>query len=196
VKPLPPGMARYSVGDCVDGCEFPEWELGEGDEFGELVAGDKVLASCSGCGVTALEAFTDAERQELEVEKAFALHIQYAHLLLFHWTPTRHRRQIIRHGLVPGRRAVTHPAPGWRSPYVCFADTPSYAWSLSAGQRTAPPGEWDLWQTWADRLEEPYVSPADWANGIHEVRTGHRVPKRHLWHVGTRTRPVGERVFR
>lgn len=195
-RPLPPGMARMAVGDCLAGCEFPEVEIGKAEASDLLPAGTRVLAPCPVCGTHPLDAFTDAIHTEETVERAFARYVQDESLLLFHWTPVARRKQIIRHGLRPAMRPTTHTATGWRAPYVCFADTPSWAWALSAGQPTAPPGDWDLWQCYADRLEDPYISPADWSNGIHEVRTGHRVPKRHLWHVGTRTRPAGERVIR
>lgn len=107
---------------------------------------------------------------------------------LFHWAPTARRSGINRHGLRPLMRATV--STGWRAPYVCFADTPRWAWALSGGMRWTPTGDWDLWQTWLSDLGElPTIVPTDERqSGIYEVRTPHRVFKRHLWHVGTRTK--------
>jgi hypothetical protein len=107
--------------------------------------------------------------------------------LVFHWSPVVRRRQIIRYGLRPRMRA-TITALEWRAPYVCFADSPSWAWALSAGMPWAPAGEWDLWQTWLSDLgpDIEVIPDPSRQSGMYEIRTGARVFKRHLWHVGTR----------
>jgi len=74
-------------------------------------------------------------------------------------------------------------------PAICFADSPSWAWALSGGMRWTPPGEWDFWQTWLDRLADLEVLPDDVRpSGIYEVRTANRVMKRDLWYVGSRAK--------
>ena len=109
-------------------------------------------------------------------------------LPLFHWSPIERRPQILRHGLRPAQRSTTN-SDDWRAPHVCFADTPSWAWCLSAGCVGAPGSEWDLWQTWFYELDgRKVIRDATRPSGIYEVRTTVRVPKSALWHVGTRTR--------
>lgn len=174
-------------------CWFPEVRVGRREASDVLPEGTNVLAPCA-CGETPLDAMSVANATLDETARAFADWVAAGDTPLYHWTPTRHRRQIIRRGLVPGRRQVTHPdepgVHGWRAPYVCFADTPSMAWALSGAQPSAPSGEWDLWQTWLRRLDEPLIlTSLDTATrGIHEVRTGSRVYKRDLWLVGSRTK--------
>lgn len=105
---------------------------------------------------------------------------------LYHWSPIERRAAIVRHGLRPSMKST---ASTWRAAYVCFADTPSWAWALSAGAYGGPGSEWDLWQTWLHDLTEPRaIRCTERPSGIYEVRTKNRVPKSLLWHVGTRTR--------
>lgn len=109
-------------------------------------------------------------------------------LPLFHWAPAERRKQIIRRGLRPSSRPTTNLE--WRAPYVCFADSPSWAWGLSGAMNWAPAGEWDLWQTSLDVLPVPVTvvpNPDRWS-GAHEVRTPDRVPKSLLWLAGHRTK--------
>jgi len=170
-------------------CMFPEILV----EYGEC------LAPCAECGETPLDTFELAIAQAEAAEDALAQATPERHL--FHWSPATNRKQIVRYGLRPGRRPVTHSTAtdrlladfsepteqGWRAPYTCFADSPSWAWALSGDQRSAPPGWWDCWQTELDRLESPIILPStDRATGIHEVRTEHRLFKRGLWLVGSR----------
>ena len=104
--------------------------------------------------------------------------------LLFHWSPTTRRKGIIRYGLRPGMRPSAS-TPGWKPPYVCFADSPSWAWALS-GDMHSEIESWDLWQTWTNLLNG-YEKLPGWGNHkTHEVRTYERVYKRDLWYVGTR----------
>lgn len=168
------GLIRTFAGDC-DECTFP--------------VDGKALQPCEVCGVTGLEALRDTERALIENEQAFGRYLGNQLLPLFHWSPRDRRKQILRYGLRPKMRAVTHQGDAhWRAMWICLADTPRWAWSLSGAQRSAPAGEWDLWSTSMDRLTDPRVLPADWANGIHEVRTAHRIFKRDLWLVATRTK--------
>ena len=180
------------VGDCEQ-CEFEEILIGSREAIPLLPAGIKVLKPCTQCGTTARDAMADTERLLHENEIAFARYLDERLTVLYHWAPIARRKQILRFGLRPSMKPTTHagdPKLGqkWRARYVCFADTPSWAWKLSAGVTGSPIGEWDLWQVQMDKLKEPTIIPMKWSNGIHEVRTEHRVYKRDLWYVGTRTK--------
>lgn len=105
--------------------------------------------------------------------------------LLFHWSPTSRRKQILRRGLMPGSKSVDGL---WKPPYVCFADSPSLAWALSGmTSRGSQVKSWDLWQMWSDvpsRMEElPFDDDPE---RIKEYRVYERIFKRDLWYVGTR----------
>jgi hypothetical protein len=109
---------------------------------------------------------------------------------LFHWAPTPRRRQIDRYGLRPGMRP-TISTPGWRAPYVCLAETPSWAWALS-GQRhedAAEPGSWDLWQVDVNGLTGAVIPTYDDDHQWHEVRIHERIHKRRMWRVASRLIP-------
>lgn len=102
---------------------------------------------------------------------------------LYHWTPTTNRKSILKLGLLPNKACLT--STEWRAPYICFAESPSWAWALS-GAFHPEIIEWDLWQTSIDRLTEPKRIKSYDNHRWHEVRTWHRVYKRNLWFVGTR----------
>jgi len=79
-----------------------------------------------------------------------------------------------------------------RTDHVCFADTPSWAWALSAGMPWAEVGDWDLWQVWSNRLGPgTVIASDDRPSGVHEVRVTSRVYKRDLWYAGTRSNVKG-----
>jgi hypothetical protein len=96
--------------------------------------------------------------------------------LLYHWSLTTRRKSINKYGLLPGSKSRCGL---WHPPYICFAKSPSFAWALSA-MVSENYGEWDLWMTWSNQL-----------NGYEklesEYRVYHRIRKRDIWHVGTRT---------
>lgn len=105
-----------------------------------------------------------------------------AYFLLYHWSPVSRRKSILKHGLVPWKRAVTNI---YRAPYVCFCRTPNMAWALSAMQHG--PGKWDLWCVWSHHVGS-YTTrrqngPQWWKR---EYRVPRRIPKSRLWYVGTR----------
>lgn len=105
-------------------------------------------------------------------------------LLLYHWSPTDRRKSIVRNGLLPGSRSRTFD---WRPPYVCFSDSPSLAWALSAGVTGSEHPSWDLWMVWASCLNGYEVLPFDdEPDRVKEYRVYHRIYKRDLWFVGTR----------
>lgn len=105
---------------------------------------------------------------------------------LFHWSPAERRGQIVRYGLRP-RMRPTISTPGWRAPYVCLAETPSWAWALSGmrAERDREPGHWDLWQVDVNGLLGETVPTYD-EHRWHEVRVQERIYKRRMWHVATR----------
>jgi hypothetical protein len=172
-------------------CEFPEVLVEETDEDDLLKAGMKVLVPCRDCGQTPLEEFDFLHRHTQELQAALLATEPVR--ALYHWAPASRRKQIIRYGLIPGRRITTSTGSvtvSGGSPCVCFADSPSWAWALSGGMRWTPGGEWDLWMTWQDKLTEPVVLAApDRPSGLYEVRTAHRVFKRDVWYVGSRVKP-------
>lgn len=190
---VPVGLDRAPEVNGAHQCVYPEIRVGRDAadaSSGHLLPGDRALVPCRDCGATPLDALDWAESTLDTTEAAFSALALSRGLSLYHWSPVAKRRQIIRHGLLPHRRATTHATPGWRAPYVCFGDTAAWAWALSGGQPSAPSGEWDLWETRIVDLVDPKILPApDVANGIHEIRTEHRVYKRHLWLVGQRVKP-------
>lgn len=166
-------------------CQFDEVLLGEDDEDGgPLKAGMKVLVPCS-CGKTPLDNMQFMDGLAKEYQRT--LEAVEPRRALFHWAPVGRRKQILRHGLVPGRRSTTCTS---KFNVVCFADSPSWAWALSAEMKWTPNGQWDLWQTALDLLTDPIILPGEnRASGIYEVRTEHRVYKRDIWYVGSRIKP-------
>lgn len=176
-------LESSSIEDHV--CSFPQVEILESDEDdqGNLKVGMKVLAPCPICGETPMDHLTFTEDRSDELQKAL-LAVEPLRAL-YHWSPTRRRKQIIRYGLRPFMRRTT--SEGYRAPCICFADSPSWAWALSGGMRWTERGSWDLWMTWQDRLTDPVVLPSsERHSGLYEVRTEHRVYKRDLWYVGSR----------
>lgn len=173
-------------------CTYPEVLVGSDVAAASddtLRPGDRILTPCRDCGATPLDELEWGARTLEQTERAFTRLALDRGMALYHWSPTRHRKQITRHGLLPHRRPTTHATPSWRAPYVCFGDTASWAWALSGGQRSAPSGSWDLWTSRLSDLTEPRILPVDDVNGVHEIRTEHRVYKRHLWYVGSRDKP-------
>lgn len=170
-------------------CVYPEVKIGPDLADGNLLrAGDRVLTPCRDCGSTPVDEFDWYTNTLEQTERAFTRLARDRGMSLYHWTPTKNRNGIIRRGLLPHRRPTTHASTSWRAPYVCFGDTVAWAWALSGGQRSAPDGSWDLWETRISDLTDPIILPVDHVNGIHEIRTEHRVFKRHLWYVGTRVK--------
>lgn len=164
-------------------CSYHEVKVANDD--GDLRVGMRVLTPCE-CGDTPLDALHSAERLLLDTQDAWARFILKWDMPLYHWSPAARRKQIYRYGLRPNMRQTTNPSPGWRAPWACFAQSPLCAWSLSGGQSGSPDGEWDLWMTRLSALTEPIILPTTDDDGIHEVRTCHRVYKRHLHRVATR----------
>lgn len=170
-------------------CRFDEVVIGEDDENGVLKAGMRVLIPCP-CGETPFDHQDLMEGYFAEAQEAIKQLEPFR--FLFHWSPASRRKQIVRYGLRPFSRLTVSAGEDvkWAAPYVCFADSPAWAWALSGGMRWTPSGQWDLWQTSLDRLTAATIVPADWRpSGIYEVRNEARVYKRDLWLVGHRMKP-------
>lgn len=174
--------------DCRGGedCRFPEVDILEDD--GDLKAGMKVLVPCPSCGGAPLEEMEWTSNALEQTQKAFELLLADRNTPLYHWAPAARRGQITRYGLRPKMRPTTNADPSYVAPYVCLADDPAWAWALSGHQKGSPAGEWDLWMTWAERLKDPHTVPRDDANGVHEIRTDHRIYKRDLFYVASRSK--------
>lgn len=168
-------------------CQFPEVEIEEADEDENLKSGMKVLIPCPVCGDTPFDHIEFMENRQNELQAAL-LAVDPVRPL-YHWAPVARRKQIIRYGLLPGKRPTTTEGTDRKIPYVCLADSPSWAWALSGDMRNTPSGLWDLWMTWQDKLTEPVVhATPDRPSGLYEVRTEHRIFKRDLWWVGSRVK--------
>ena len=165
-------------------CRYDEVKVANDD--GDLRKGMRVLMPCE-CGETPLDALTSAEQLLLDTQDAWARFILKWDMPLYHWSPAARRKQIYRYGLRPRMRQTTNATPEWKAPWVCFAQSPLWAWALSGKQGGSPDGEWDLWMTRLSVLTEPLILPTTDGDGIHEVRTMHRVYKRNLHRVATRT---------
>jgi len=165
-------------------CRFEE-VLVENDD-GPLKKGMRVLIPCT-CGETPLDHVSLLEGYYNEAQRAITQMEPWRPL--YHWSPASRRKQILRYGLRPNMRSTITlgEAAKYKAPYICFADTPGWAWGLSGDMHWAPSGVWDLWQTSLDRLTKPTILPADdRSSGIYEVREEARVYKKDIWYVGSR----------
>jgi len=105
--------------------------------------------------------------------------------LLYHWSPVERRPQILKRGLRPH---VTSRCGQLKPPYVCFSDSPSLAWILSADMTDAL-GDWDLWMVWSN-VPSKLTRRTDLENGRGrptEFRAHEPIPKSKLWYVGVRS---------
>lgn len=101
----------------------------------------------------------------------------------FHWAPSSRRNSINKEGLVPGRWSTDKL---WRPPYVCLADTPRLAWSLSGEMpRGRQIASWDLWEVWVGEQTGYETIPFD-SGATKEIRVYERIYKRNVWLVATR----------
>lgn len=168
-------------------CEFPDVEISKLQEGLQLRKGDHVLAPCPVCGETPFDHIAFIEARNEELQKSLLAVQPYRPM--YHWAPRARQGQIRRYGLRPRMRPTTTSNDDRRIPYICFADSPSWAWALSGAMRYTIGGEWDLWMTWLSNIEEPQVhATPDRPSGLYEVRTEHRIYKSKLWYVGSRTK--------
>jgi len=108
------------------------------------------------------------------------------HFVLYHWSPRKRREGILRNGLCPHKPGVLTQ---WKPPYVCFSDSPSLAWALSA-EFARKKHFWDLWMVWSNQVE-PYEMISNIVTEVGtckptEYRIYKRVPKSKIWFVGSR----------
>lgn len=101
--------------------------------------------------------------------------------ILYHWTPVSRRKQILKQGLRVGRKPVVHSQA---FQYLCFSNSPSMAWALSAVHY--PTGEWDLWMCWSDCVDGSIAKREDLNPLTTEFRFYQDIPKSKIWLVGTR----------
>ena len=109
--------------------------------------------------------------------------------VLFHWSPTRHRKSITRLGLRPStaRASAFRPSDDDEAVgAVCLGTSPSHAWSLSGAIFGEVGDEWDCWQVALDDGDAVYPLPF-YGNRLKEVRVANRIPKSRVWLVGSRT---------
>jgi hypothetical protein len=105
---------------------------------------------------------------------------------LYHWAPSDRRRGILAGGLQPYSVPTFHSGLE-RSPYICFAASPSAAWSLSIGAIEGSEFErWDLWQITIPHGADVRPLPFFEGRNTPEIRVYSAVPADHLWYVGTR----------
>ena len=129
---------------------------------------------------------------------------------VYHWSPEKHRKSILRGGLRPTCHTAvwhrplkpgedvghhTYDIPEESLLAVCFGTSPSTAWDYS-GALSAERGEtWDLWQIELVEEDEVHVRPT-WGNELDEVRVVNPIPKSRCWFVGSRTCPKrGSRLY-
>jgi hypothetical protein len=115
---------------------------------------------------------------------------KFENVMLFHWSPKSRRKQILRYGLCPNKLSRDKL---WKTPFVCFAPSPSLAWGLS-GALSRKNNEWDLWMVWLDRVQKTYEKLFDDRdNTVKEYRIYERLYKRDIWYVGTRKHIIRKR---
>jgi hypothetical protein len=175
-------------------CDFHEVILGEehpSDDEDPLRPGMKIVMPCTICSAAPLDHLNWTTDILNEVYASLNAVMVRRDIPLFHWAPASRRKQIVRCGLRPLMRPTTNSVDSsvvWKSPYVCLSEDPAWAWVISGDQKHSPEGEWDLWQTWASFVEGLEVLPGRGDMGVHEVRTRHRIYKRHVYHIGSRTK--------
>lgn len=108
-------------------------------------------------------------------------------LCLYHWSPSSRRKSIERSGLVPGSFSLGRE---WRPPHICYSANPHLAFDLSV--RIHPEiKEWDLWMVYAWDADRFEAIPEMYRNSdkhyIKEYRVYHRIYKRNVHYVGSRT---------
>jgi hypothetical protein len=107
---------------------------------------------------------------------------------LYHWAPTERRGEILKSGLIPHQRAVTHGygKENLTYPYISLSPTPSMAWGLSGEflQEECDIEEWDLWQVYLDEYSEVYIRPF-FGKHMEEIKVS--TPLRSVWLIGSRT---------
>jgi hypothetical protein len=103
---------------------------------------------------------------------------------LYHWSPTERRKSILREGLKTHKLSRCGQ---WRPPYICFSDSPSWAWGASGDLGKNKGEQWDLWMVWTDKLDAyEELSIGSSSGKPTEFRVYHHIPKSKIWYVGSR----------
>ena len=111
--------------------------------------------------------------------------------ILYHWSPTARRIEILKNGLQPfSRTTVSGDDPDGNVlayPYVCLSPSPSAAWALSGDLGWATEvEEWDLWQAQIPENVEVHIRP-NFGPVVEEIKAYGVIPPDHLWLVATRS---------
>lgn len=114
--------------------------------------------------------------------------------LLYHWSPVERRNSILKKGLRISQKPEASCLEDWCAPYICFSDSPSLAWALSA-RFLNKASEWDLWMCWSNAgpLGKP-IGRRDDLTFPTEYRVFENIPKKKLWLVGTRSHVSRKRL--
>jgi hypothetical protein len=111
--------------------------------------------------------------------------------VLYHWAPSDRRKEILNEGLKLFSEPTFHRGIH-NAPYLCFAYSPSAAWSISVGAIHLEVEGWDLWQvtlpTGADVRPNTYFE----GQNTPEIRTYTPIPADHIWYVASREPEVFE----
>jgi len=102
--------------------------------------------------------------------------------ILYHWAPLSRCASIKRRGLRVGRRSRDGV---WKAPYICFSDSPSLAWALSAQMQTHHK-RWGLFMVWSTACGK-LKRRTDMPGRPTEFRARADIAARHLWFVGSRS---------
>jgi len=100
--------------------------------------------------------------------------------LLYHWAPSSRRKSILKKGLLVKQLHAAH-SKGWQADYLCFSDSPSYAWALSGHTKRR-----DLWMVWSNSIPDLCYRSDEVGKRPSEYRTARSLPPSKIWFVGTR----------
>lgn len=112
---------------------------------------------------------------------------------LYHWSPKRNRRSILRSGLeimheMVDAEELREDFPELAAaamPWVCLGTTPATAWGLVPDCEAKKEAVWDLWEVRLDEGDRVTIR-GYFAPHIHEVRVHHGLPADRVWWVGER----------
>lgn len=103
--------------------------------------------------------------------------------IIYHWSPRRNRASILMHGLTPYKPAIRHD---FKPAYICFSNSPSYAWALSPAINRQIFTTWDLWMTWSNVTSKLTRCRFNALPHAQEYRVTEAISPRKIWFVGTR----------
>lgn len=102
---------------------------------------------------------------------------------MYHWSPKRHRRSILRDGL----KVMSESERGIPEfPWICLAPTPSAAWGYLPASMTSEDNlPLDLWMVRLGDYTRTQIITTDGPN-ICEVRAFQSIPPDRIWWVAER----------